>query len=48
MEWVLTTDALCKRYGHCKALDGCPCTCRKGRFTALSKERGGQNHIEYA
>lgn len=40
MEWVLTTDALCKRYGHCKALDGLSMHVPKGAIYGFIGKNG--------
>lgn len=40
MEWVLTTDALCKRYGHCKALDGLTMHVPKGAIYGFIGKNG--------
>ena len=40
MDWVLTTDALCKRYGHCKALDGLTMHVPKGAIYGFIGKNG--------
>lgn len=40
MEYVLTTDALCKQYGHFKALDGCSLHVPKGAIYGFIGKNG--------
>lgn len=37
MEYILTAESLGKQYGHFKALDGSPSTCRRALFTDLQE-----------
>ncbi|MEN6420053.1 MAG: ABC transporter ATP-binding protein [Clostridiaceae bacterium] len=40
MEYILTTDALCKQYGHFKALDGCSLHVPKGAIYGFVGKNG--------